>query len=588
MSYHLRALLLLLALCCIRLHAVNAKGPPRVSERVSDRVLARVGRTLKLSCPVEGDPPPLIMWSKDGRNIHSGWMRYRVLRDGLRVTELEPDDAGVFTCQATNGFGSVTINYSLAVIEEGSTGSSGALRTSVINARTGEDGHLGKAGSKSILGSQLPHLRLARLMKPRFTQPAKMRRRVIARPVGSSVRLKCSAGGSPRPDVVWFKDEHVLGDAGPSPTTASLALDVRAAARGDGDGMPPDLRKAQGKKRWTLILRSLRPEDAGRYTCRVSNRFGEISATYKIDVIERMRSKPVLTGTHPVNTTVDFGGSTSLQCKVRSDVKPVIQWLKRVEPGGAHGLNSTIDVRGQRFAVLPTGEVWSRPDGSYLNKLVIVRARAEDAGMYICLGANSMGYSFRSAFLTVQSDPTKMKREPLPTASALPWPAIVGIPTGVCLLLAMATFWLCRHHNRCRLCRPSSPAGQGAPLPGSPDAQRFHQQALPHLQQLQHHQQQQQQQQLQYGHINGKRGGERAASAQATLSEKEGSSLAGGPEECALPVAAGIAQTPTQPVVLGAPRTFPPSKFYHMDVHSHYHAHAEGKVQEHQYVHYKC
>ncbi|XP_061408901.1 fibroblast growth factor receptor-like 1 isoform X2 [Lethenteron reissneri] len=456
--------------------------------------------------------------------------------------------------------------------EEGSTGSSGALRTSVINARTGEDGHLGKAG-----------------MKPRFTQPAKMRRRVIARPVGSSVRLKCSAGGSPRPDVVWFKDEHVLGDAGPSPTAASLALDVRAAARGDGDGMPPDLRKAQGKKRWTLILRSLRPEDAGRYTCRVSNRFGEISATYKIDVIERMRSKPVLTGTHPVNTTVDFGGSTSLQCKVRSDVKPVIQWLKRVEPGGVHGLNSTIDVRGQRFAVLPTGEVWSRPDGSYLNKLVIVRARAEDAGMYICLGANSMGYSFRSAFLTVQSDPTKMKREPLPSASALPWPAIVGIPTGVCLLLAMATFWLCRHHNRCRLCRPSSPAGQGAPLPGSPDAQRFHQQALPHLQQLQHHQQQQQQQQqLQYGHINGKRGGERAASAQATLSEKEGSSLAGGPEECALPVAAGIAQTPTQPVVLGAPRTFPPSKFYHMDVHSHYHAHAEGKVQEHQYVHYKC
>lgn len=116
---------------------------------------------------------------------------------------------------------------------------------------------------------------------------------------------------------------------------------------------------------------------------------------------ERTRSKPVLTGTHPVNTTVDFGGTTSFQCKVRSDVKPVIQWLKRVEYGSEGRHNSTIDVGGQKFVVLPTGDVWSRPDGSYLNKLLISRARQDDAGMYICLGANTMGYSFRSAFLTV-------------------------------------------------------------------------------------------------------------------------------------------------------------------------------------------
>lgn len=117
--------------------------------------------------------------------------------------------------------------------------------------------------------------------------------------------------------------------------------------------------------------------------------------------LERTRSKPILTGTHPVNTTVDYGATTSFQCKVRSDVKPVIQWLKRVEYGTENKYNSTIDVGGQKFVVLPTGDVWSRPDGSYLNKLMITRAKEEDAGMYICLGANTMGYSFRSAFLTV-------------------------------------------------------------------------------------------------------------------------------------------------------------------------------------------
>lgn len=116
---------------------------------------------------------------------------------------------------------------------------------------------------------------------------------------------------------------------------------------------------------------------------------------------ERTNSKPVLTGTHPVNTTVDYGGTTSFQCKVRSDVKPVIQWLKRVETNEESRYNSTIEVGDHRFVVLPTGEVWSRPDGSYLNKLLISRAKEDDAGMYICLGANTMGYSFRSAFLSV-------------------------------------------------------------------------------------------------------------------------------------------------------------------------------------------
>lgn len=136
---------------------------------------------------------------------------------------------------------------------------------------------------------------------------------------------------------------------------------------------------------------------------------------------ERTRSKPVLTGTHPVNTTVDFGGTTSFQCKVRSDVKPVIQWLKRVEYGSEGRHNSTIDVGGQKFVVLPTGDVWSRPDGSYLNKLLISRARQDDAGMYICLGANTMGYSFRSAFLTV-----------LPGVCGLPTPRLLSVPT-ICL-----------------------------------------------------------------------------------------------------------------------------------------------------------
>jgi hypothetical protein len=41
------------------------------------------------------------------------------------------------------------------------------------------------------------------------------------------------------------------------------------------------------QKKWTLSLRNLTPENSGRYTCRVSNRAGEINATYKVEVIRK-------------------------------------------------------------------------------------------------------------------------------------------------------------------------------------------------------------------------------------------------------------------------------------------------------------
>lgn len=95
-----------------------SSGPPRVSEKVAHRQTARLGSAIKLPCPVEGDPPPLIMWTKDGRNIHSGWIRFRILRMGLKIKEVEADDTGTYICKATNGFGSVNINYTLIVIGE--------------------------------------------------------------------------------------------------------------------------------------------------------------------------------------------------------------------------------------------------------------------------------------------------------------------------------------------------------------------------------------------------------------------------------------------------------------------------------------
>ncbi|XP_065129489.1 fibroblast growth factor receptor-like 1b [Paramisgurnus dabryanus] len=467
--------ILILALSC------EARGPPWVSRQVEERPMAKLGRTVRLPCPVEGDPPPLVLWVKDGKNVNPGWSRYKVLKQSLKIKEVELEDAGEYICRVTNGFGSIALNFTLIVIDDSSM-----PPNPPPTAEPSEDLPLQDPTGEPWV-------------KPRFSHPTKMRRRVLEQPVGSTVRLKCLASGNPIPAITWWKDQIQL----PS-------------------------RHQSKRPQWTLTLKNLQPHDSAKYTCHVSNAAGHINATYKVDVIERTNTKPILTGTHPVNTTVEFGGTASFQCKVHSDVKPVVQWLKRVDPGTEGRYNSTLEVGGQHFVVLPTGDVWSRPDGSYLNKLAIVKARDEDAGMYICLGANTMGYSFRSAYLTVLSGPKETPEIPRHISPGLPWPLIIGIPAAALLIVGAIVLWLC--HSRRR---------QGS-LPPRPMPYREH-------------------------HIP----------------DKEPST----PSSITADLPSQRLMTMVPPVLSGPPKIY--TKVYtDMHTHTHTHSHMEGKV--HQHFHYQC
>ena len=92
---------------------------------------------------------------------------------------------------------------------------------------------------------------------PRFTVPqSKMRRNLLHVPVGDSVRLDCSADGNPRPTVKWYKDGKLFKE-----------------------------RKLYSSRRTTLLsLKDLVPSDTGSYMCNVSNSYGWINHTYKVDV----------------------------------------------------------------------------------------------------------------------------------------------------------------------------------------------------------------------------------------------------------------------------------------------------------------
>ena len=96
---------------------------------------------------------------------------------------------------------------------------------------------------------------------PRFTvSQNKMRRNLLQVPVGNSVKLYCSADGNPRPTVKWYKDGNLF----------------KERRSGHKLSLSP----------WTtwLSLKDLVPSDTGSYMCNVSNSYGWINHTYKVDV----------------------------------------------------------------------------------------------------------------------------------------------------------------------------------------------------------------------------------------------------------------------------------------------------------------
>ena len=91
-------------------------GPPRRSGQVETQQIVKEGETVKLNCPVVGDPKPTLEWTKDREAINSAWTRFRRLPTGLRIKDVALEDAGDYVCKGINGFGTVDIYYTLYVL----------------------------------------------------------------------------------------------------------------------------------------------------------------------------------------------------------------------------------------------------------------------------------------------------------------------------------------------------------------------------------------------------------------------------------------------------------------------------------------
>ncbi|XP_063601609.1 fibroblast growth factor receptor-like 1 isoform X2 [Penaeus indicus] len=256
----------------------------------------------------------------------------------------------------------------------------------------------------------------------------------IQRRQGESVTLTCRAKGLPTPTVTWHKDGLDLGKIGQQ-----------------------------------ISFNSLLPTDSGLYTCKAISALGETSANFSIHVGEP-KEEQELEISDAVNTTVVEGGSTALQCTVRTSHQPTILWLKEIPPdtvaANASGVSADKSHHVYQLGERPfkrvegAGAVVAKGDRIYLSKMTISNATPSHAGVYACLGLNTLGYSYKEAHLTVLSKEAGVQTPPVGSKDRnVNWLFFI-IPAIVIIVVVVAVI-VCQ----LRKAAPDKPVGGTPPTP---------------------------------------------------------------------------------------------------------------------------
>ncbi|XP_036925545.1 receptor-type tyrosine-protein phosphatase F isoform X5 [Sturnira hondurensis] len=224
------------------------------------------GGVASFVCQATGEPKPRITWMKKGKKVSS--QRFEVIEfdDGagsvLRIQPLRAQrDEAIYECTATNSVGDITTSAKLSVLEEDQL----------------------PLGFPSIdMGPQLKVVEKAR-----------------------TATMLCAAGGTPDPEISWFKDFLPV-----DPSTSN--------------GRIKQLRSG------ALQIESSEESDQGKYECVATNSAGtRYSAPANLYV--RVRRVAPRFSIPPTSQEVMPGGSVNLTCVAVGAPMPYVKWMMGAE-----------------------------------------------------------------------------------------------------------------------------------------------------------------------------------------------------------------------------------------------------------------
>ncbi|KHJ44748.1 immunoglobulin domain protein [Trichuris suis] len=210
---------------------------------------------------------------------------------------------------------------------------------------------------------------------PYWSKPESEFVKVVASPAGRQQKLSCRANGEPEPQVIWYKN---------------------------GVEITPEMERRFGYhiKKWSLILPDLVPSDAGTYTCKVFNKYGEISHNYTVTVVERVPHKPIIAPDFPKNLTVHVGENATFSCPVLSDLQPHIEWFRHKQVNGTW-FDQNDYWYGDQINSDASDDGADQESASDPYTLVLLNVTMEQSTWYTCVVGNALGVVYKSAWLEV-------------------------------------------------------------------------------------------------------------------------------------------------------------------------------------------
>uniref|UniRef100_A0A2A4JMB9 Hemolin n=1 Tax=Heliothis virescens TaxID=7102 RepID=A0A2A4JMB9_HELVI len=283
---------------------------------------------------------PTFVWKRDGQNFDPE-ERFKVLlgddEDSLALVfqHVKPEDAGIYTCVAKTSTGNISCSAELTV--------QGAVH------------ELHREPEKPTL--VIEH-----------------REAIVS--AGASAMLELVCKGFPKPNVVFkHNGKDVEAD-----TRHNYRDDKEILTTSDSDRVSI-IRTRADRGCYELVISDVLPSDAGKYSCKAMNIYGEVTSEATVTVVD---DKNIFGELPP--------GGEGLLAKGE---KPTFVWKRD----------------GQNFDPEERFKVLLGDDEDSL-ALVFQHVKPEDAGIYTCVAKTSTGNISCSAELTVQGAVHELHREP--------------------------------------------------------------------------------------------------------------------------------------------------------------------------------
>ncbi|XP_052744510.1 hemicentin-1 [Bicyclus anynana] len=356
------------------------------TSRTTSEIEVIEGQLVELPCSAQGFPLPQIKWFQNGEVITES--RKYIDEYGLRFVA-NATDFGVYTCDASNDYGSASINYTvmiwvtphieppLEVFEEIQYGANVSIECNAVgfpipnitwmfgdevlinstNLRFNDSGNLSIVNVS--VKNEGPYIcaaeNIAGIAKKTFYVSVRETPAILtdnytgpyeALNLDTSLIISCKATGNPKPYVAWIKDGFYLD------------TDSRYEIAVDG----------------TLTIKKPTEELSGVYTCVAKNHVGNATKDFPVKIY----SAPVLMQDEalPFVTTAVEGANVTLQCPVR---------------GGDY------NVKWYKDAVLLANGSLNLPNVSRTNE-----------STYACVAGNAAGSVHASVALRVEWSPSRL------------------------------------------------------------------------------------------------------------------------------------------------------------------------------------